>query len=345
MNFKNLYLKGVAAFCVVLLSTFFLSFPCMAAELFSRKKGLPSDVALNIAIGEDNVWFASENAGVLHSDKAADEFKILSKSDSEILGKVFSVAVAFNKTWVGGERGMVVIDEDGEITELTELQLSLPQRPGVTSKAFFVKIRKMFFEDGFLWVCCYGVHGGLYRYDGKIWEEVKFGKSRFNYVTAIKATGDDIWYGTVSFGVYVYNKTTKKWTILNSGSKKAAALPDDNVSSLALFEGDIWAGTSKGVCKIEKDGEKYSVTLFDHDNTDGGLKDPNITSLAMMENGDLLVGTFDGLSRYSIGLWESLSFKDGDNNPIDFHRVYAVIADGDTVWVGSEKGILREELF
>lgn len=117
----------------------------------------------------------------------------------------------------------------------------------------------------------------------------------------------------------------------SSGSEWAAFTSMRNVSRLWADESYVWALTSGGVLRFDREARTYDrFTRLD------GLPGNNVSSLAVDGRGDLWFGTrFQGLSR--------LRVADGvfDAPYLDFSEltVNALYAHEDRVFVGTERGI------
>jgi hypothetical protein len=64
------------------------------------------------------------------------------------------------------------------------------------------------------------------------------------YPNAMLATDDHVLAGTLSKGLYVYNRRTNRWSVITEG------LPSLNVTALAAGKGFIYVGTDNGLVRI-----------------------------------------------------------------------------------------------
>ena len=326
--------------------TFSMAFSCQAADFYNKKgDGLKSHIATSIHATEDFVWFSSSVAGAISFDKQSEEFRLYTRNKDKLLGAVYSVVTAFDKTWIGTNLGMNVIDEDGVVTSVTEIEVPSIENPGEMTKKGIREARNLWFEGGYLWLCSYTVHGGLFKFDGKYWEEMKFGMSKFNYVTDIEVVGDDIWFGTSGYGVYIFNDISRRWTILNSASEELEKLVHDSVNDISFVKGKVWVCTAGGVSVIDpqKNG-KFGIDSYTSKNTAPEMSLDNPTAMTTTKEGVIYVGTTNGLSKFSDGTWERMELTDEDGNAVPFTMVKTLAIDGDYLWVGSNKGIFREQM-
>lgn len=108
-------------------------------------------------------------------------------------------------------------------------------------------------------------------------------------------------------------------------------LPSDKVLAVLVHRGGVWAGTEKGLARIE--GGRV-VDVLD---TADGLPFAAVSSLAAdAETGDLWIGTLGGLARLSGGRIDAFTQLDsGLANDV----VYGVAVDGPTVWIATAAGL------
>jgi len=110
----------------------------------------------------------------------------------------------------------------------------------------------------------------------------------------------------------------------------AQGLPSEKVFAVLVDEYGVWAGTDKGLARLEGD----SVRVF---GTEDGLPFPAITALAMSPvTGDLWIGTMGGLARWSAGRIDAFTqLNSGLANDV----IYGVAVDGPEVWVATAAGL------
>ncbi|HHH36939.1 MAG TPA: regulator [Gammaproteobacteria bacterium] len=96
-----------------------------------------------------------------------------------------------------------------------------------------------------------------------------------------------VWCGTWGAGLARFDgKTWKNFTT-------ADGLPSNHVFMLYMDdEGRLWAGTSKGLARVEDDGARFAVM-----NSADGLFADNVFSMARAPDGTLWVGSFGGVAR------------------------------------------------
>ncbi|ALS97445.1 ligand-binding sensor domain-containing diguanylate cyclase [Lacimicrobium alkaliphilum] len=101
---------------------------------------------------------------------------------------------------------------------------------------------------------------------------------------------------------------------------------------LADHEGNIWAGTSQGLNRINQQGiSHYSRT--------NGLLDDYVMALAEDHNDDIWIGTESGAAIYTRDGMQTLTLEHLDNTS----SVYGFYAgkDGEYMWLATDRGLVR----
>ena len=136
-----------------------------------------------------------------------------------------------------------------------------------------------------------------------------------------------IWVGTELSGLSILRTQKFRTFTVRDG------LPDDSVRCVIEDRaGAVWIGTdSHGVARY--DHGKFSTI-----GAEDGLSSNVILALGLDANGDLLVGTPDGLNRLHNGAVSAITSADG--LPDDFVRSLATDPEGG-LWIGTRHGLAR----
>jgi signal transduction histidine kinase/ligand-binding sensor domain-containing protein len=142
-----------------------------------------------------------------------------------------------------------------------------------------------------------------------------------------------IWVGTESSGLSVLRTQKFRTFTMRDG------LPEDSIRCVFQSRDREGAGILNGVVWIGTDSHglaRYDYGKFTTLNTENGLSSNVILALADDTNGDLLIGTPDGLNRLHNGEVSVITSSDG--LPDDFVRSLATGKDG-TLWIGTRHGL------
>jgi len=145
-------------------------------------------------------------------------------------------------------------------------------------------------------------------------------------VTAVAEHRGETWVGTAWRGLAVRD-SRGAWRAYHEGG----GLPDGWITALASDGERLWAGTFNGGL-VAWDGARWTPAL-----PISGLEGRRVTSLAVDREGGLWVGSRGGLARRRAGRWRVWTAAQG----LAGNEVQCLLADGDTVWVGTQAGLSR----
>ena len=147
-------------------------------------------------------------------------------------------------------------------------------------------------QRGFVWAA---TQDGAARYNGHAWETVPMPRSMHsNYPRAMRLANDGgIWFGTFDGGLALLHDG--KWQTWDTHD----GLPSNLIRGL-LVDGDaLWIATDKGVARLRQG----RIETF---GADSGLPSLDTEALLRTQDGELLVGTANGLARLSGDKFESV---------------------------------------
>ena len=184
-------------------------------------------------------------------------------------------------------------------------------------------------REGGLWI---GTNGGLVRYaEGKV--------QRFPVTDALASTSilslledreGDLWVGTETGGLNILRDTRFR----NVGAHEGLS-SDATTTVMQDAAETLWAGTNGGGLNIVRHKASVPGAATTYPVRDVLLSDV-ILSLASARNGELWVGTPDGLNRIRGSKVDA--FTSADGLPDDFVRSLLVDAD-DSLWIGTRRGL------
>ena len=186
-------------------------------------------------------------------------------------------------------------------------------------------------RNGSLWI---GTNGGLARLtDGKVQRlPVTDTLASASILTLLEDAEGNMWVGTETAGLDILREERFR----NIGRREGLSA-DATTTVVEDNAGTLWVGTSgSGLNAMRRaaDGAWSTKVYTVHD----GLLSDVILSLAAGPEGDLWVGTPDGLSRIHRG--QVNSFTSADGLPDDFVRSLLVDGDG-TLWIGTRRGLTQ----
>ena len=180
-----------------------------------------------------------------------------------------------------------------------------------------------------LWI---GTNGGLVRWVGGELDRLPVTDplASASVLALMEDREGNLWVGTETGGLHILRDQRFKAMTSHDG------LSSDNTTTVVEDRtGALWVGTSgNGLNVMRADSApKFAVNTYTVRN---GLPSDVILSLAGAANGDMWVGTPDGLSRIRGRVVST--FTSADGLPDDFIRSLLVDADG-SLWIGTRRGL------
>jgi signal transduction histidine kinase/ligand-binding sensor domain-containing protein len=192
------------------------------------------------------------------------------------------------------------------------------------------KIQALFADRvGALWI---GTNGGLVRYaDDRLQRfPVTDALASASILSVFEDREGDIWVGTETDGLHILRDQRFR----NIGTREG--LSSDNTTAVVEdAAGKLWVGTNGNGLSVVRLGALQAGEARIYAVRDVLLSDV-ILSLAAAPNGDVWVGTPDGLNRIRGGAVDA--FTSADGLPDDFIRSLLVDVDG-SLWIGTRHGL------
>jgi len=203
-------------------------------------------------------------------------------------------------------------------------------------------------SDGMLWI---GTYDGLSLFDPK---QFKFGDINHfyemnskpvygNILSVDNGNKGEVWVGTLSNGVYLFDTKLKKSVSFRS-DKNSGGLSSDLINVVKYdSKGRVWVGTRNGLSLIEKNGSQVSNYFF-NPNDDKSLTGNYITSIIEDRNGTIWIATTNmGLQkvREEKGLirFDRVNFFNDYYSYNPGFSILSLLCDkAGNIWIGTENG-------
>ncbi|BDX08327.1 hypothetical protein MACH26_38480 [Planctobacterium marinum] len=192
-------------------------------------------------------------------------------------------------------------------------------------------------QRGFIWL---GAQSGLVRYDG--YEFKKYMPDPQNphaisgrYIQSITEIGEQIWVGTYSDGLSIYNPDTDSFTSYSHDREDPLSLADNDVRAIVPVGEHVFLGTRGGINIFTRDGRSLGIVQVR--GCENVLSKGRVNTL-FSEANNLWIGTVNGLCRLNMPgfidagqIWQGTELKEFDG-----HNVYYLAVDYlKQIWVGT----------
>lgn len=186
--------------------------------------------------------------------------------------------------------------------------------------------------EGHLWV---GAEDGVYCFD-KNKERFLVKQNMVQYASEIVLDGDAVWVSTSNHGLYKLDKSGNIIKHYHKRSEKSATMSDVVRYVFIDSQHRIWFSTGNlGLSKLEEKSGKITFYGEEH-----GLTSFDIISIIEDENGNLWMGTSDGLLRFDPQKESFIHFGRENNLPFTQFNYNACYQKGGTMYFGTTKGMI-----
>ncbi|MBT2745114.1 response regulator [Lysobacter sp. ISL-42] len=202
------------------------------------------------------------------------------------------------------------------------------------------KVNGMAFDHaGYLWLA---TTDGLARYDGigmKVWRHTPDDPASLpgNDLTLVTVDDRDrIWVSAEGRGLSMMDAQRNGFVHYRHAER--AQIGSDDTFAVASRNGEVWFGTyGGGLHRLDRNG--LITRYMPKDGDSRSLPSDTVLSLNFDARGDLWIGTFKGLARWTGSDFERIEVPGTDPAP----WVLSVTPVGDQLWVGAKTGLYRRE--
>lgn len=283
------------------------------------------------SIFQDNkglMWFGTRNGLNRYDGYSFDIYQHepnnkASLSDSHILCITQDLA---ENLWIGTNYGLNKLDPS---TNEIERYFNTNKDKSSLSNSSILSL----FTDhkGTLWI---GTIRGLNKYNEKTntFERIDNEYLTNDAINAIIGLGDFLYLGTSNNGVVLYNTKTKEAQRVNKSNQFK------NIKTLFLDKKEnLWIGTyNDGVISYTNKGENHRTYTLNK-----GLNSNNIRCIYESQEGDILIGTYNGLNVLNPTTQEITHYDAHTlyNGSLSHSSIYSLFVDNaGTIWIGTYGG-------
>ncbi len=210
-------------------------------------------------------------------------------------------------------------------------------------------------KQGFIW---FGTWNGLNKYDGYEFTLYQNNPTDSNSISnnfIYSLCEDDynrIWIGTGGGGINILDKEKEIFYHILSDSLRTNTISNNIINALYKSEnGNIWIGSDNGLNKIQLNKKLLSnaqITSYKYDpNNPSSLSNNRVFSIFQDHNGNIWIGTFDGLNKFdpSANKFHRYYYIPGNANSIAYNNIYTIYEDNQyNLWVGTFYGLSKIDL-
>lgn len=314
------------------------------------KKELLNKNIMDICPARKGIWVATEGHGLFYiSDDGRIKNYKNNKNDEKSISSDFVRSLCFDdqqRLWVGTFIGLNIYDEVSD--SFSRYYSNEVEKKSINQNS----VRSLYLDNqGAMWVgTFYGglnYHHPLQNQFERIYHIPYINSLSDNVVSCIVEDGpSQLWIGTNDNGLNLYNLNTKKFTYYTVNQNNGNSILSKNIKAV-LVDGDfVYIGShGGGLARLDKKSNK--IKNYTDLNSEVGSN--NVYSLAKDSQGNIWVGTLEGLVIYNprndsfTQLDSFLPKKDGNSDflsKIDKHHIYVLLLDSKhQMWIGTENGI------
>ncbi len=150
-----------------------------------------------------------------------------------------------------------------------------------------------------------------------------------------------LWLATYSGGINYYHKTRYLFQLITQDLGSSNTLNDQSISSVYVPDSsELWIGTENSGLNIYN-RETNHFEYLKQDNSGHNLVDNNIKAMVKGPEGNIWVGTYNGLSKIDPKTLKCTNFgyEAGNKNSLSYNQVHTLAFDKENrLWLGTNGG-------
>lgn len=223
--------------------------------------------------------------------------------------------------WIGTHNGLTKFDGNQFIKFTTS--------NGLPSN-FINSVKKD--ADGKIWIA---TNNGVVTYENNIFTTIPQLIGKPVYTLEFVDTGI-VWFSVHNEGIYV--KNLNSWSVLSTINGLSSNSP------FVLKKGadsDVWIGHYIGFSSNSLDRYNLSNLSMTNYYLANGLPDFYVRAIEKDLNGNIYIGTNNGLSRFNGTTFETLNY----NGPLESNIIRSLFLMGSELWIGTFAGVSKNSTF
>lgn len=298
---------------------------------------------MDILATQKGLWIATEGNGLYYFDTAGNPPKQYLHDDKQpkSLSSDYVRSLCYDmqdRLWVGTFTGLSILNESsGDF----DCYYNDSREQGSISQN---SVRSLFLDhQGAMWIGTY--YGGLNYYHPLqnrfgLLNHVPFSNSLNDNVISCIVEGrpNELWIGTNDKGVNMYDLNKKSFTYYTANANNTGLITSNNVKTILVDGDDVYVGThGGGIGRLRR--SSGAITHYTAENS--RLCNDNVYALAKTADGNIWVGTLDGLMIFHPGKQQFESFlKDDYGQSLISKIIYFLYPDSrNRLWIGTHAGV------
>ena len=196
---------------------------------------------------------------------------------------------------------------------------------------------------GFMW---FGTRYGLNKFDGISYEHFPRQKDgdvfkEGSYVRDMELDKNgDIWIATEGSGILKYDYSADTFLVFKNVPLDDNSISANATSTLLLDQQNLWVGIkSRGINRINLEDQQVDRFWSNLDD-EKSLSNNQTTAIEKDNQGNIWIGTWDGLSLYSPATSSFIRYDLNTVNEANSNKVVCMYK-GKNLWIGMDKGVSR----